>query len=541
MTKNKKLISIVLAVVLLVGVAVGLVWILRKNNNPTQYDLAVKAVEKVNERNNAIMDTYNRNEASASALNANSSVLRASIATEDQLDSYFRYLGLAYMVPHVAGFVINTPNTNLYQNTFSLDKTIYALYDNRLTYLSMKKQNDNVLVVMQLDDVDEVINYYAEINYDYENEKLISSVTHIVGGGWIGVININYTTNNFDLAILYNVTETDINNYYNNELTYDNFTLDKAATGLGILFSANITSNVNNIIVTEQTVAKDNSISKAQLNSILNAVQFNQNMKNMINTNNAVLNTAIADGMEYATSRIEFDVTFNMGTGYTYTNLFIDYDTQLKLLNEYVKYVDANAGGLFKDQINRQINFITSRGKYAYTGALSKWGADEGFYLQYAGNNTYEITMAIKNTESNSNAMIGLSFEYSNGAVTSLEVDTDGAFQFLALSDVKAILSVINSEAEIDNEDASEIFAECYDKIYRGDSSAYNLDLINKQVGLFYESGNWRVTMTSPEVEMNTFDTEVSLSIDNYEDSTNIAITVDYNLETDAVTNIKVN
>lgn len=415
MTKRKNIIAIVLSVILIVGVVVGVILLTRKDNK-SEYDLSAEAVVALAKANDKIYETYAKNEYNSGVLSQNLSVLRSTQVTLTQANEYFNVFGSASFLPYMAEFVVNTKDSSLYQNKFSLNQTYFATSGSKVTYLAMAKHDGKVYLSM---DYKGELAYYCVINYEYANQTVLSATTFAWNSNdkILTVLNTNVANNTlYGLNLLGDVGVEDFNKALNGTLTYDNFVDGKDDFSTSFVYSANIANNVNAINMNRLDVEKDNQACKAHFNSIVNHIDtVPAGVQNLINTDDALSNSAMVDAEKYAEAKVNVRIVDNAGD-YELYHGFVSYDKHLEIMNALLETDGFKNDNTISEFFENHVNFVTRRGKTAYVGHKYRYNNQtESIQLTRIGEDAYQIETAFRSSIST------VTFDYKNGVISNMQ------------------------------------------------------------------------------------------------------------------------
>ncbi len=424
-SKQKKILASVLAVVLVALAIFAVIMLTKKKDDTTTTDLdkSIKVIQTVTARNDEIIDNYSKIHAT-SAVSGNVNALNASAATTAQLEDYAVLLENNFILPYFTEFLINSTKSNIYQNSFELNKTYYATESTLVVYSAVRISGNKVYLQMAMDDSSTGIgggirkaSYYSTINYDFETDKLLSADTFCYVDQDFLTANIDYATNTCQSLLLSNMSEENFAQLKNGTFDYDKYTITETSAVGDYVMSANITDNANNVIITSYPVTKDSPSVKAMFNEIIRSTNVS-NFPEILDKNKAVINTAVIDARDYASIKGWIQVAEEGGKRSFYSR-YVDYNTAKAFFTALL--ATSETGTETENAVySKHLNTITSRGEAAYTGYEYGYEIDGTNYritLSQAGNKLLQLNIYSNGDSKTQN------YKFENGQLTAVPME----------------------------------------------------------------------------------------------------------------------
>ena len=427
MEKNRSFGKTLVVIILVLAILGGIGWVVytkffkdkNKGVTGTEVELAAYAINKTHKANEEIANAYEKSSVASSssslfannAMYAGTSTYADESLTLEEIDLYFEALSMCFQIPSVIDFVVNSSTSSSYANTFELDKTYFATIkdggNSNVLYYQVKKEASKVTLFYGGYDIYLV----CQIEYDFENDKLISAKTM---NSFMSVV-IDYSTNEMMGCGGYSIDEdvATLNKVMNGEFDYD----DIANVSSVSIFRGNIANTINQIEF-EMTEFDGSESTKLLFNNHIKRFNFGITTDDFFDFSNPENNNSFVDAIYYSERRLEYIVRVNPNNPYEYQYIptWIDYEEVLSMLDKVptcsALQDNANARYLATAYKNR----LEQRGKGAYTGANQYIVNNDSISINKSTEdvNTYIISIM---TEGN---VIEFCCKYENSTLTVL-------------------------------------------------------------------------------------------------------------------------
>ena len=449
--RKRTVVAFIIVLIMIITIPVSVILITRnKDENPyekppqtkTDIEYVGYAIEKVAEKNNEIYTNYA--ESSASDV----SPYAATALTLDGLNDYFGALSQCYVVPYVMDYIINSSSSNAYSNTFELGKTYFSrIVDGEsilIYYYKVEKIGSLINCFLTLNDS----NLICQINYDFNNDKLISAKT--IADGMFAIID--YSRNDFSF-VEFEATKT-LNEIFAGDIDYG----DVVKNGNGIIYRGNITHTVNEIEF--EKIELDNTQGTDLIfNNYVGQFKLGINVNNVFNINESLQNNSFYDAVEYSMRKSMFKVRQSPTNEYEYEFIpnWINYDKILLLLEEIAKSEKLSNKISAQNLVTAYKNRLVQRGEGAYVGDNEYVNGSS--YLKvskvYDEIDAYVVTIIIDGE------VLEFSCQYKNNNLTmkhndyqkqfyGIEVSNDNTYVIITNVNSSGVVVDIPTEMEVD-------------------------------------------------------------------------------------------
>ena len=414
--KKKKIISLILAIVLIISLPIGVYFYPslfktkddgsnnggESGNKKPGIQAGVSVVSHVLEavaaKNYKIFDTYS---GSSSAENyslegdgSDEVENYANVAlSKDQLEAYFNALQQCVMVPAALDYVVNSSASDVYQNPFELGQTYYCkevISDRTYVYYYKAEMKDE-LINLYLENEGYFI--ICQIRYDFENDVLISAKTMADGM----FAEIDYPNNTFTCAMF--ESEGGLNKILSGDFDVDDIIPDE----YNVKYNGNITDNINRIRFDEvslQNPASFEDITRLEIKNFMSKFDIGVKVEDTIDKNNVVVNNSFYDSMEYSMRRLDFTIRQNPSNllEYEFISTWLGFDAAVKFVGDLATVTEIADNALMKSLVSTFKNYLIDN-ESAYIGDLD-------FYVPMPGNNEQMLQLTISKTNKDLDAFI---------------------------------------------------------------------------------------------------------------------------------------
>ena len=421
----------------------------------TEVELAVYAISKASERNDKIMNNYAKSSvgstSASSVLSKNQMITGAGdILSVNEIYTYFSALAQCNIVPAVIDYVVNSAGSVAYSNTFELNKTYFARNTeggNSYIYYYEVEKDDNFTTCIMESMSEPII---CQIEYDFENDKLISSKT--IANGMFAYEN--YAKNEFSFA-QFTSTKT-LQQIVDGEVTYN----DLIDSEYNKMYRGNIVSNINSIEFEEIELSSDVS-SSILFNGYIKEFALGIDISNFFDKSTMTANNSFVDAMNYAVQKSMFNVRVNPENEfeYQYISTWIEFEDIVELLGKVANSNELNGNNTAKNLVNAYKNRLQDRGKGAYVGlnqyhngnnhlSVTKVYDDVNAYVVsiVTGDNVIEFSCQLIN-----NTLISKGDAYSNVEFEAVKSE-NGEYAVIERIEADSMIVNIPTEIEVDDE-----------------------------------------------------------------------------------------
>lgn len=275
MSKTKKFISIILAIIVLVGVGFGAYLLIGKKDNKLTEQSAIKLVDKTSDKLDEAITTIGNGFASNSAsqsVNASANLLASSSSRPNEYVEFLNMITFANSYLDMVNYTLKLTG----DDTISFDKT-YAGYAGESQFFTIYRDNDLVVFEFGINDEDvdddgvvnkKLYNTYGIIDYDSKNNAPSMFTFIIVNEGSttegsttdcsleLRLYSIDFNQKLFNCyeVYMYNITRASTvtslrDNLSKGALTYDDIKtyVDFESGEDFFVYTGNIADNINDI------------------------------------------------------------------------------------------------------------------------------------------------------------------------------------------------------------------------------------------------------------------------------------------------------
>lgn len=448
--RKKKIISLILAIVLIISLPIGVYFypalFKTKDNDPgnnggnnntkpgIQAGVSVVShvLETIAAQNYKIFDTYS---SASSAENYSASEVEEgevenyayTALSKQQLQTYFNALQQCVIVPAALDYVVNSADSDVYQNPFELDQTYYCkeITSDETHVYYYKAEMDGELINLYLENEGYFI--ICQIRYDFENDVLISAKTMADNI----FAEIDYAYNTFTCAMF------DFNGTLNDVLSGDFDIEDIIPYEYNVKYNGNITDNINRIRFDEVSLTNPSSmedITKTEIKNFMAKFAIGVNTDNILNKTDVVVNNSFADSMEYSMRRLDFSIRENPNNlfEFEFISTWVGVNEAVKFLDDLSKVADVASNTLMKSLVLKFKNYLADN-ESAYTGSLDfivpnpsdPTNPDKNLQLSISKTkkdlDAFMVSIIVGDNE---NEILELSCKYESGVLTATKRET---------------------------------------------------------------------------------------------------------------------
>ncbi len=394
--KKRRIVSFILVLVLVITIPCS-VFIYRAltkddddTNNPAKPGgSSASAVSQVIQAVGEMADTNYKIIKDYSANNAEGAQNYAAALTLDKLNTYFGAFTNAIMIPSAFDYVFSSAGSGVYQNSFELDKT----------YFSRETNGENTYIYyFKAEKLGSIVNLYCEfegeliicqVEYDFENDILISAKT--ITRGLFAFLD--YERNSFTMAQFQ--TAKTLQDILDGNMTYDDITKQ---FNYEKMYSGNIAKNVNSIELNEFEF-DGSEVNKGIFNNYIQEFEMDIDASDVFEKADAVINNSFVGAMEYSMRRIgQFEIK-QVGYEFKYFSYWIDFNDIVSLLEKLKNSTKlaGEANSQARAFLNSYKNWLADRGSRVYTGDCSYSFGDDMISVTKAKGelNAYIVTIYI--------------------------------------------------------------------------------------------------------------------------------------------------
>lgn len=486
--RKKRIIALILAIVMIIALPVGVYFypsLFDNNGNGgnnnggndngggkpgplTQLTTQAVAfvVSKVCDANYKILDGYAANTEVDNTASGDNVDEVENYATEDtipqELQMYFSSLRMCLTVPTVLDYVMDSASSGYYLNSFTLDQTymcrdvqgevqVGSADDDKteeivdLYYYKAEAVGDKINLYLEV----EGILYVCQVEYDFENDELISARTIAGYENEYLLANIDYSTNSFMISSLTCESYDLLQDIFDGEVEFE-----EIETASGELYIGNITNNINTINFTQTVLGTPtaNNLMKAFIKKFELGIQIDK----IFDKKNVVLNDAFIDAMDFSDRRLDFRIQRKNEFKYEYVSTWMSYNDAVKFMNALAGAEEFDSMEFADLLIEECRDILESKGEGAYTGTLDFAVVGTGNKVAYLNvSKVYNDLNAYNVSYSYGDEFVEFSCKYENNTFTSMDdayfgvewrydIKSDASGQYISIYSVNTLKMAVD-------------------------------------------------------------------------------------------------